>query len=207
VNGGLGVLRLETQNEALLIKFLHKFFNNSDLPWVHLIWNKYYLSRGLPGHRNIGSFWWKSMIKLLPNFKGLALPVIGNGRSISFWEDQWCQSIPRQKILELFSFVKNTKLTIKEAKEQDQFASFFICLSLNKHMINTWSCRWFGNKLPSVMPTTVGGTFGDLTTTLLKKLTDFLWARRRSTLSTDSYGKANVSLSIEFSIGCGLKIG
>jgi hypothetical protein len=52
-----GVLRLETQNEALLIKFLHKFFNNSDLPWVHLVWNKYYLSCGLPGHRNIGSFW------------------------------------------------------------------------------------------------------------------------------------------------------
>jgi hypothetical protein len=38
VNGGLGVLRLETQNEALLIKFLHKFFNNSDLPWVHFVW-------------------------------------------------------------------------------------------------------------------------------------------------------------------------
>jgi hypothetical protein len=125
VNGGLGVLRLETQNEALLIKFLHNFFNNNDLPWVHLVWNKYYLSCGLPGHRNIGSFWWKSMIKLLPNFKGLALPVIGNDRSISFWEDQWSQSIPRQKFPELFYFVKNTKLTIKEAKEQDQFAGFF----------------------------------------------------------------------------------
>jgi hypothetical protein len=128
VNDRPGVLRLETQNEALLIKFLHKFFNNNDLPWVNLIWNNYYLSRGLPGHRNIGSFWWKSMIKLLPNFKGLAHPVIGNGRSISFWDDQWSQNIPRQKFLELFSFVKNTKLSIKEAKEQDQFAGFSICL-------------------------------------------------------------------------------
>jgi hypothetical protein len=125
VNGGLGVLRLETQNEALLIKFLHKFFNHSDLPWVHLIWNKYYLSRGLPGHRNIGSFWWKSMIKLLPNFKGLASPVIGNGGAISFWDDQWSQCIPRQNFPELFSFAKNTKLTIKEAKEQEQFDGFF----------------------------------------------------------------------------------
>ena len=53
---------------------------------------------------------------------------------------------------------------------------------------------------------TVGNTFGALTTTLLKKHTDFLWARRRFTLSTDTYGRANVSLSIEFSIGCGLKI-
>jgi hypothetical protein len=56
------------------------------------------------------------------------------------------------------------------------------------------------------MLTTVGDTFGALTTTLLKKLTDILWARRRFTLSTGTYGKANVSLSIEFSIGCGLKI-
>jgi hypothetical protein len=125
VNGGLGVLRLESQNEALLIKLLHKFFNHSDLPWVHLIWNNYYLIRGLPGNRSVGSFWWKSIVKLLPNFKGLAIPAIGNGRSISFWDDQWSQSIPRHIFPELFSFVKNSKMTIKEAKEQEQFHGLF----------------------------------------------------------------------------------
>lgn len=31
--GGLGVLKLGTQNEALLIKFLHKFFNKADIAW------------------------------------------------------------------------------------------------------------------------------------------------------------------------------
>ena len=36
-NGGLGVLKLETQNEALLLKYLHKFYNNHDLPWVSII--------------------------------------------------------------------------------------------------------------------------------------------------------------------------
>ena len=35
--GGLGVLNLRTQNEALLLKFLHKFFNREDIPWVHLV--------------------------------------------------------------------------------------------------------------------------------------------------------------------------
>lgn len=30
--GGLGVLNLKTQNEALLIKHLHKFFNKEDIP-------------------------------------------------------------------------------------------------------------------------------------------------------------------------------
>ena len=35
--GGLGVLNLRTQNEALLLKHLHKFFNRADVPWVRLI--------------------------------------------------------------------------------------------------------------------------------------------------------------------------
>lgn len=41
-NGGLGVLNLHIQNESILLKHLHKFFNRMDIPWVHLIWNTYY---------------------------------------------------------------------------------------------------------------------------------------------------------------------
>lgn len=35
--GGFGVIDIEKQNKALLIKNLHKFFNKEDLPWVKLI--------------------------------------------------------------------------------------------------------------------------------------------------------------------------
>jgi hypothetical protein len=35
--GGLGVLDLKSQNEALLLKFFHMFFNRADISWVHLI--------------------------------------------------------------------------------------------------------------------------------------------------------------------------
>jgi hypothetical protein len=56
-NGGLGVLKLETHNEALLLKYLHKFFNNHDLPWVSLIWNNYCNVGRMPDHQRIGSFW------------------------------------------------------------------------------------------------------------------------------------------------------
>jgi hypothetical protein len=55
-NGGLGVVRLETHNKALLLKFLHKFFNNHDLPWVNLVWNNYYRTYRLPRCSSIGSF-------------------------------------------------------------------------------------------------------------------------------------------------------
>jgi hypothetical protein len=49
--GGLGVLKLRVQNNALLMKNLHKFFSKSNLPWVKLIWNKYYGNGSLPGQR------------------------------------------------------------------------------------------------------------------------------------------------------------
>ena len=41
-NGGLGILDIKTQNTALLLKFLHSFYNKHGIPWVHLIWNTYY---------------------------------------------------------------------------------------------------------------------------------------------------------------------
>jgi hypothetical protein len=42
LKGGLGVINLRVQNEALLMKNLHKFFNKQELPWVQLIWTNYY---------------------------------------------------------------------------------------------------------------------------------------------------------------------
>ena len=40
--GGLGVINLRIQNDALLLKQLHKFYSRHDVPWVNLIWNTYY---------------------------------------------------------------------------------------------------------------------------------------------------------------------
>ena len=46
--GGLGVLNLKTQNEALLLKHLFKFFNKEAIPWVSLVSKSYYSSGILP---------------------------------------------------------------------------------------------------------------------------------------------------------------
>jgi hypothetical protein len=54
--GGLGALNLYTQNESLILKHLHKFFNNLDIPWVQLIWNCHYLNGSLPINNNKSSF-------------------------------------------------------------------------------------------------------------------------------------------------------
>lgn len=38
--GGLGVINIEEQNKALFLKNLHKFFNQAEIPWVQIVWEK-----------------------------------------------------------------------------------------------------------------------------------------------------------------------
>ena len=66
--GGLGVLDIQIHNQTLLMKFLHKFLNREDIPWVQMVWETYY-SNSLPGDRIVDSFWWRSLLKLLPKYK------------------------------------------------------------------------------------------------------------------------------------------
>jgi hypothetical protein len=85
--GGLGVVNFQKQNAALLIKFLDKFYNNSDIPWVKLVWHAYYQDK-IPHAENLcGSFWWRDVMKQVDNFRGVAHVKIGSGTSFLFWSD------------------------------------------------------------------------------------------------------------------------
>lgn len=64
--GGLGVLDISLQNSCLQMKFPHKLFNHVKLPWIDLIWKSYYPD-GIVTNTPTGSFWWKSILKLLHN--------------------------------------------------------------------------------------------------------------------------------------------
>jgi hypothetical protein len=123
--GGLGVLNLRTQNEALLLKYLHKFLNKEDLPWVNLIWEKYYRNGRLPGATNIGSPWWRDILKQIDKFKGFASVNIQDGKSCLFWEDLWNGLVPKISFSELYSFAKKTKITLAEVKATSTLHDLF----------------------------------------------------------------------------------
>jgi hypothetical protein len=46
--GGHGIINLRSENVALFLKHLDKFFNRKNIPWVNLIWNTYYSNGELP---------------------------------------------------------------------------------------------------------------------------------------------------------------
>ena len=121
--GGLGVLNLTVQNESLLLKHLHKFYNRAPIPWVQLVWTKYYSRHRLPvgGVTFRGSFWWRDILKLIDQFKGIAMVSVRDGKSCFLWHDLWDGTICSQAFPELFSFAKNQYISVSLAATDTPF--------------------------------------------------------------------------------------
>lgn len=125
LDGGLGVLDLKAQNDALLLKQLHKFFIKADIPWVHLIWKKHYSNGKLPSHVKKGSFWWKDILKLLDKFKGMASVSMADGSSCLLWDDCWNGQPFKLEFPELFSFAKKPNISLKLAADCNDLSRLF----------------------------------------------------------------------------------
>jgi hypothetical protein len=87
--GGLGIIDIHMHNEALLMKFLDKFYNMADLPWVILTWSKFYSNEHTPPQSRspVGSFWWKDILKLFEKFQNFAKCTPNRGNSMLSWSD------------------------------------------------------------------------------------------------------------------------
>lgn len=97
------------------MKNLDKFFNKANTPWVQLIWNNYYNNGKLPGYVKKGSFWWRDIIQLLNQYKGLASPAARCGSTIHLWEDLWGGCVPKLQYPELYSYTRCKNITLQRA--------------------------------------------------------------------------------------------
>jgi hypothetical protein len=70
--GGLGVVDFQKQNVALLLKYLDEFYNHRDIPWVSLIWEAHYNDKIPHAEKLCISFWWRDVVRLVDNFRGVA---------------------------------------------------------------------------------------------------------------------------------------
>ena len=127
--GGLGVLNLGLQNEALLLKHLFKFFNRMNVPWVTLIWDTYYAALPTQVMQSCGSFWWRDVMSLYTNFCKLAVPQVHAGNTVVFWLDRWQLGnnvvLLSEKFPRLHSFVIDDTVTVREFMEQPETSEHF----------------------------------------------------------------------------------
>jgi hypothetical protein len=132
--GGLGVINLRLQNDALLLKQLHKFYNKVDTPWVSLVWNRYYEGKVPHECRELGSFWWRDVMRLNGIYRRIANCLLGDGSSVSFWNDQWSDSVLSVQFPRLHSFAMNKSISVQSLMlEQDLDSIFFLPLSSQAH--------------------------------------------------------------------------
>lgn len=86
-DGGLGIIDLKSQNSALLLKHLDKFYNHDNIPSVSLTWEKFYKNNYIPPHAKSpnGSFWWRDLLKLIDDFRKITTCVPSKGNLVMLW--------------------------------------------------------------------------------------------------------------------------
>lgn len=107
--GGLGVINLTLQNEALLLKQLDKFYKKKA---PHL-------------DREKGSFWWKDLLRLSTTYRGIAHCIPAVGDTVSLGNDLLLDSIFSIKFANLFEFSKNKSISLASAWSQDNLIDLF----------------------------------------------------------------------------------
>jgi hypothetical protein len=123
--GGLGVINLSVQNDALLLKQLDKFYKQEKIQWISLIWQKY--DNGTVPHlaREKGSFWWKDILRLNVHFRGVAMCIPNHGNTISFWEDLISGKVHSDIFPHLLGFVKDPRIFLWALRQSASLLNCF----------------------------------------------------------------------------------
>lgn len=108
---GLGILDIGTHNKALLMKNIFKFLNKEEIPWIKLIWEKYY-SLNMPLGKMEGYSWWRAHLALWPEFKQASTCKVSSGTSTLFWKDNWAGEPIQNKFPELHSFAIDDSISM-----------------------------------------------------------------------------------------------
>jgi hypothetical protein len=124
--GGLGIKNLLLQNDALRMKQLHKFYSKSDIPWVNLVWFKYYNGRVPHIQREVGSFWWRDIFRLKNLYGGITSCQLGDGSSILFWRDNWAGECIEDLFPNLAQFARFPDMSVMEAGQASCLEDLFI---------------------------------------------------------------------------------
>jgi hypothetical protein len=124
--GGLGIMDLKLLNQGLLLKFLRKFYNKHDVPWVMLVWDKYY-NNGIPhAKKPCGSFWWRDVSSLSDIYGGVTRCSVNVGDTVLLWKDCWVGDIILQEQYpHLFSFSRQENCSVMQYTENESRADHY----------------------------------------------------------------------------------
>lgn len=166
----MGIINLKLQNQELLLKQLHKFYNNDDIPWVQLIWSAYYTDKVPHSTEPCGSFWWRDVLQLSDVYRGVTRVNVGDGKTTLFWKDLWQDQVISESHPRAFSFCRQEDISVNKLLSAESLGQIFhLPLSIEAReeirdlqdttrgvdpssgTNDTWLCAWGGAK--SLEPT------------------------------------------------------
>lgn len=106
--------------------------HKQDVPWVMLIWNKYYSDTPPQAMPTCGSFWWRDVFSLIDIYRGVTTCVPRAGDTILLWKDIWISDeVLQVKYNHLFSFALDEDISLAKYHDNPEPASnFHLPLSL-----------------------------------------------------------------------------
>jgi len=104
--GGIGLRKSAAINVAFQCKLAWKILKNNDSMWVRIMRDKYILSQDFFNYksRQGDSNVWKSIVKCKDLIRQGIVWLVGDGRMISFWFDNW---IENKSLCELLNMDKD----------------------------------------------------------------------------------------------------
>jgi len=116
----------------------------------------------------VGSFSGKDVLRLNTIYRGIARCTIGNGSTVTFWDDHWTHDILSSKYPRLYSFAKDQNISLQKIMQTEDISIIFN-LPLSEHAMNelllmqhdiqqvnydensidTWSFLWGNNQYTS----------------------------------------------------------
>ena len=128
-----------------------------------MIWFKYYQNKVPHTTRELGSFWWKDILRLHNLYRGIAHCTVGDGASVCFWEDDWAGDILAEKLPRIASFAMSTTTSVKKIVQADDLDSIFLLplsqeamdeliqlqlmtesIPYDENLNDTWQTSWGG---------------------------------------------------------------
>lgn len=97
----VGLKDLHSQNIILLLKLLHKFCSGQDTPWTRWIIQTYHPFQ--TGFRTSTTYTstWNTIARLMPLYMAITSVEVGDGKTISFWYDDWTSMSPLNEVFPL----------------------------------------------------------------------------------------------------------
>jgi len=75
--------------------------------------------------REKGSFWWKDILRLHQQYRGIAMCIPHKVRHISFWDDIILGRFFSMKYPNLYSFAKEAVISLKRVRESENIVDLF----------------------------------------------------------------------------------